>query len=187
VTNGTTRRLDDNAPVEFSSAIEAWAAAGRPVLEQVAKSYGSYVTYQELAEEVQNTTGIRTQVPFRHWIGKVLYAVATSPRAPNEPMLTSLVVRADGTIGPGYAGPLAERDGETPADLDVQAAEERLDCYRYFGALLPADGGRPMLTRQVAERRRIGVRNRTKPLPSPAICPTCHLALPRTGRCDNCD
>ena len=154
------------------------------MLERVASTYGAYITYADLAEAVQESSGIRTGSAFRNWIGKVLGSVARHPDRPDEPMLTSLVVHADGTIGPGYVEPVAERDGVVPEDLDLHAAAERLACYRYFGAEIPPDGGRPLLTRQLAERRR--ARSSTKALKR-AVCPTCFIQLPASGLCDGCD
>ena len=182
--SGTTRRIADGSPVEWSDAIAAWAAAGGPVLEAVARNYGAYVTYQEMAEAVQHATGIHTGVPFRHWIGRVLGALASARHPTDEPLLTSLVVRADGTVGDGYAIPVAEREGTTPTDLDWHAAGERLNCYRYFGAQLPAGGGVPTLTRPVAARRARS--RRSAPTQPRGLCPICSIELPSSGRCDTC-
>lgn len=183
---GTTRRISDGAPVSWSDAVASWAQEGRPVLESVARTYGSYLTYQQMAEEVQRAAGITTGVPFRHWIGRVLGAIAAEQQRsrPDEPFLTALVVRADGTIGDGYAIPVEERDGTVPTDLEMHAAEERLRCYQYFGADLPTDGGKATLTREVATRRS-NARKNSPPQPRP-VCPNCFLQLPVTGVCDNC-
>ena len=152
---------------------------------QVMDSDVASITYADLAKAaVQEASGIRTGSAFRNWIGRVLGSVARHPDRPDEPMLTSLVVHADGTIGPGYAEPVAERDGAVPEDLELHAAAERHACYRYFGAEMPPDGGRPMLTRQVAERHRARASTRTTPRP---ICPTCFIQLPASGLCDRCD
>lgn len=171
--------------MRWADAIEAWARAGRPVLQELARTYGAYVTYQDLAERVQRQAGITTGVPFRHWIGQVLGVIAAEQRSrPDEPFLTALVVRADGTIGEGYAIPVEARDGDVPADLEMHAAEERLRCYARFGAELPSDGGRPMLTRQV-ELRRSSAQLKSPQQPRP-VCPSCYLQLPGTGICDTC-
>lgn len=182
--SGTTCRISDGAPVDWHEAVAAWADAGRPVLEGVAGTYGAYLTYQGLAEKVQVKAGIQTGVPFRHWIGQVLGAIASQPRPEDEPLLTSLVVRADGTIGDGYAIPVKERDGSIEGDLDMHAAAERQRCYAHFGAEMPPGGGRPELTRQVAERRRRA--SRSSAPPRRPVCPTCFLELPATGQCDGC-
>jgi hypothetical protein len=102
---------------------------------------------------------------------------------PDEPLLTSLVVRADGTIGDGYVIPIRERGEPEPADLEMHAANERLRCYRHYGAAMPSDGGRPVFTKSVAAKRASA--RATKALPR-AVCPTCHLQLPITGTCDTC-
>jgi hypothetical protein len=97
-----------------------------------------------------------------------------------------LCVHQDGTIGAGYGWALGETyGGPTPDDLDMAAAEERLKCYRHFGALLPSDGGRPALTPQVAAKRRNAARRAKEDVHRP-VCPTCHLTLPATGQCDFC-
>jgi hypothetical protein len=178
--SGTTRRIADGSPVEWSDAIAQWAQVGRPVLERVAQTYGSYVTYQEMAELVQEAAGITTGVPFRHWIGAVLGELSRLEQ-PDEPLLTSLVVRADGTIGEGYIIPIRERGEAEPADLELHAATERLRCYRHYGAELPPDGGRPALTKAVAAKRA-----RARPTTVRPVCPTCHLQLPVSGVCGTC-
>jgi hypothetical protein len=177
---GTTRRTADGSPVEWSEAIAQWARVGRPVLEHVAQTYGSYVTYQEMAELVQERAGITTGVPFRHWIGAVLGEVSRLER-PDEPLLTSLVVRADGTIGDGYIIPIRERGEADPADLELHAATERLRCYRHYGAKVPPHGGQPVFTKTVAAKRASA-----RPTKSRPVCPTCHLQLPASGVCDTC-
>ena len=90
---GTTQRVSDGEPVDFDDAKQAWADAARPVLERVAGTYNLYIEYKDLAESVQQDTGITTGVLVHHWIGSVLGAVARERRAPDEPMLI-LAVRA---------------------------------------------------------------------------------------------
>ena len=111
---GTTQRVSDGEPVDFDDAKQAWADAARPVLERVAGTYNLYIEYKDLAETVQQDSGITTGVLVHHWIGSVLGAVARERRAPDEPMLTSLCVRADGTIGAGYGESVLEREGAVP-------------------------------------------------------------------------
>lgn len=181
---GTTRRTADGSSVAWSDAIAAWASAGRPVLEGVARQYGSYLTYQQMAEAVQQKAGNHGRaVPAldrpgpRHDRNRAEFALGRTP-------LTALVVRADGTIGDGYAIPVEEREGAVPADLEMHAAEERLRCYRHFGAELPPDGGQATLTREVAVRRENARRN--SPPQRRPVCPNCFLELPTVGICDNC-
>jgi len=110
---GTTRREDDGTEVPWPEAVAAWAAAARPVLERAATQYNAFLTYQQLAEAVQDDTGITTGVPFRHWIGGVLGTVAAMEQ-PDEPILTSLVVRADGSVGDGLRSRSRRVVGSSP-------------------------------------------------------------------------
>lgn len=167
-------------PVGWSDAVNAWKDAARPVLVGVAGVYGSYITYGELAERVQAETGISTKVLISNWIGEVLGAVDLAQPA-EEPLLSSLVVHVEGTVGNGYAEPVKRREGAVPDDLQWHAAQQRLRCYQHFGAVLPADGGRPQLTAQIAVAR--GRAARSAP---PPTCPTCHLQLPASGTCNIC-
>ena len=181
---GTTQRVSDGDPVDFADAKQAWADAARPVLERVAGTYNLYIEYKDLAESVQQDTGITTGVLVHHWIGSVLGTVARERRAPDEPMLTALCVRADGTVGSGYGEAVLEREGVVPPDLDLHAASERLACYRYFGAELPPDGGKPMLTRQLRTKR-----SRVPRPPERAPrrqCPNCFLEVAASGVCGIC-
>jgi hypothetical protein len=178
---GTWNEQDGTA-VSFRAAQSAWAVAAREVLRKTAGTYQDYVTYKQLAEEVQARTGIRTKALMMHWIGPVLGAVAEDCAKRGEPALTALCVHQDGTVGAGYAGAIQALRGHAPADPDEHAAQERLACYRHFGAELPADGGRATLTPQVARARRL--KGEVAPRP---VCPTCFTQLPMTGRCDNCD
>ena len=99
-------------------------------------------------------------------------------------MLSSLCVRTDGTVGSDYGEAVLEREGAVPADLDLHAAEERLACYRYFGADLPPDGGKPMLTRQLRAKRSQVVR---QPERAPRRqCPTCVIEVAASGVCGIC-
>jgi hypothetical protein len=89
----------------------------------------------------------------------------------------------------------------------MHAAKQRLEAHQYHGAIVPVDGGRPTLPPQLAKARAAapkratsaGTRTRAprtktatprkpkKPEIERAVCPTCFLQLPATGRCDNCD
>ncbi len=76
--------------------------------------------------------------------------------------------------------------GDPPADLDQHAAEERLRCYRYFGAVMPSDGGHAQLTPEVTARRRRAAKQAREDAPK-ATCPTCNIVLPAMGHCYYCD
>jgi hypothetical protein len=185
---GTYREADDSA-VEFADALIAWTAVARPALERTAKKYQAIITYNELAKEVQSRTGIRTRSLMMNWIGQVLGRVSHECHRRGEPLLSSLCVREDHTVGPGYGLAVVENfGGEPPEDLDQHAAAERLKCYRYFQALdLPADDGVATLAPKVAARRRRerAVRSSLSE-DSRRVCPNCHLLLPLTGQCDAC-
>lgn len=179
-----TYRESDSSPIPFAEAKEAWVPIARRALERVAGIYHGTITYQELAEEVQHVSGLRTTQLMWYWIGGLLEEVARR-RPPNEPLLTALCVRADGTIGDGYARAVSLREQIEITDVELHAAQERLACYRHFGATLPPGGGVPAFTPQVAAKR-ARVR-RPAEAPAPNLCPTCNVALPRSGVCDSCD
>jgi len=185
--SGSTRRVADDSPVDWQEAVLKWAEAGRPVLERVARTWGAYVTYGEIAELVQLDSGIKTAVPFRHWIGRVLGTLARQEQS-GEPLLTSLVVRANGTIGDGYIVPIRERGEPDPTDLELHAARERVRCYRYFGATIPRNAAEEVFTKSVAARRaRANSSSRRNAQPARAVCATCFVQLPLSGDCGNCD
>lgn len=182
-----TYRVSDGSRVEFADAMTAWTAAGIPVLERVARTYHATISYKELGEEVQHVTGVRTRVLLMNWIGQVLGGISRISHQRGQPMLSALCVHSDGTVGDGYGQAILENYGDTPpGDLDMHAAEERLRCYRSFGAELPASGGVPALTPQVAARRAWLARQSRADAPA-SLCPSCNLALSVSGVCDNCD
>jgi hypothetical protein len=159
----------------------------RQTLEQVAHVYPSTINYGGLAEEVQSSTGIRTRQVVHHWIGDILGSVTTDCAKNGEPLLSALCVRQDGSIGDGYAAALVEAyGGLAPDDVEMAAAEERLRCYQYFGAPMPPDGGRAVLTPTVAARRRLASRRAREDRVRPS-CPSCHIRLSASGECEYCN
>ena len=179
---GTWREADGSA-VRWADAEAAWALDAREVLLGVACVYRAVITYKELAAEVQRSD-VHTRSGLQNWIGGVLERVARDCARRGEPQLTALCVRQDGTVGDGYVGAIEGTRGVRPKDADEHAAAERLECHRFFGADLPADGGSPALTEQVVARRR---RALPTPHPRPAtLCPTCFTEMPLSGRCDAC-
>ena len=183
---GTYREIDSSL-VEMDLAKEEWAIAARPELERVAQSYGEIVKYGELAAAVQANTGIRTKTLMHYWISDVLARVGADCHKRKEPLLSSLCVRADGTIGDGYGTALvAIFGGEAPDDLEMHSAEERLRCYRHFGAVMPADGGHATLTPEETARRRKAAKQAREDAPK-ATCPKCNIRLPAMGHCYYCD
>ncbi|WP_224766726.1 hypothetical protein [Janibacter melonis] len=183
---GTWREVHD---VGAQTARAAWSGAAGEVLRDVARRYGAVITYQELADEVQRMTGIRTRQLMQHWIGRVLEQVAISAHQAGEPGLTALCVYADGTVGPGYATAVKTVTGEAVVgDPDDHAAGERLACYRHFLASgLPEDGGQPALPTVLSQRRATQRRRARAADPKPVkTCPTCYQTLPASGQCDYC-
>lgn len=180
-----TYRVADNSPVAFADALAAWVPLAHEELVTTARRYNAVIKYKQLGEHVQERSGIRTRMLLTNWIGKLLEEVAILAKAAGGPPLTSLCVHQDGTIGDGYAkAPKSVMDvpGE---DIEAYAAEHRLLCYRAYDAVgLPTDGGRPELTKEVAERR-AARRAATEAVPRPR-CPTCYTELPALGRCDYC-
>lgn len=182
-----TYRVTDGQPVKTKDARLEWAVAARPILVSLAEQYDATISYRELAEQVQAATGVRTTQLFRYWIGEVLFHVAEGCAQRGDPLLTSLVIRADGTIGDGYMKALQIMGQPVPDDIELAAAEERLRCYRHFGAELPANGGTPRLPEQVRKARARRARSGRSAQSNERVCPTCHLHLPATGVCDTCD
>ncbi|MBV9449982.1 MAG: hypothetical protein JO345_29240 [Streptosporangiaceae bacterium] len=172
--------------MSYQDALQSWTAAAGPILERVAGIYHATITYLELGEQVQDRSGIRTRMLLMNWIGSVLGGVSRHAHTNGQPLLSALCVRADGTIGDGYAIAVRENYGQQPEDLEMHAAPERLRCYQFFGAALPQGGGIPALTPQVAARRAARAARTLPDLPSKPSCPSCYLTLPVTGVCDNC-
>jgi len=184
-------RVVDGSAVEvgYADALVAWTGAAYPVLVRVAGGYHAVITYGELAEEVQEASGVRTRALLHNWIGRVLSGVVHEAHRRDDPPLTALVVRTDdGMVGEGYKEVLAIA-GEPPLageiDRENHAAEARLACYRRFCASLPSDGGRRALApryRDTIARRNAAAAAEQKA----AICPACFVELPATGICDTC-
>lgn len=172
-----TWREEDGTRVEFADALDAWVPVGTSVLIGVAGTYGETITYKDLAERLWSETGIRTRSLLPNWIGDVLNRVSAE-QPHGQPLLTSLVVDAEGRVGPGYEVPVRRAEGGSPEDLQMHAAHTRLECYRAFGAELPSDGGRPQLTPQVR-----AARERSSPTKR-AVC--CDMVVPLSGECGVC-
>lgn len=166
-------RLGDGAPVTLDSARAIWAVVAREVLEETARRYNNVVTAADLAKQVQDRSGVHTRTPASAWLPSVLADVTTACAAAGDPDLATLCRRDE--VGD-----------------DLHRAEQRLAAYRQLSRDLPADGGRPSLlqrpspprvSRPRASTPKPTARKRQTPL---AICPTCFMALPASGRCDTC-
>jgi len=179
-----TYRESDNSGVPFSEALTEWGRTAHDELLRTASRYNSVITYKELAELAQARSGIRTRVLLTNWIGKLLEQVARRAVDAGQPPLTSLCVHQDGTIGDGYAKAAVMFGAGDIKDVELRAADDRLQCYRAYAEDLPSDGGRARLTRQVAERRARA--DSTTQRREPKSCPACHIALPASGICGYC-
>lgn len=182
-----TRREADDSPVDAKEARAAWAEAAVPVLQGVAGTYNATISYDDLAQAVQASTGVVTTQQMRHWIGPVLGLVTAGCVARSEPVLSALCVRVDGSVGAGYSSALEKVRGARPEDPEMDAAVERLACYRAHGATLPANGGRPTLNPLERERRDRAALRASKVIPPRAACPHCQMQLLTSGLCGTCD
>jgi len=191
------------ATIGPDAARDTWALAARHALENTARDYQAVITAAELADFVQQRSRIRTKQAYRYWIGDVLYRVADDCVRRREPVLGALCVNANGAMGDWYSDTLLHLRGERMDDREWHAAEERLECYRYHGAELPADGGEPALpprpeppagaARAARSPRAPRAPRASKPAApkkveaAPRVCPSCFMALPASGQCDYCD
>ena len=184
---------DDDDSVATTAALvgteharATWALAARDVLLETARSYHAVITTKELADFVQERTKISTLQAKHYWIGDVLGRVSRDCAERAEPNLSSLCVDASGSVGSGYAEAVLAITGTPLTDPDREAATERLNCYRTFGARIPADGGYPAYTPQLATRRGraqlAAVANMERPL-----CPIHHMEYPAGGVCEECE
>jgi hypothetical protein len=177
----------EGTPTSESLALETWAKLAREILVRTAETYHAVVRDSELAEELQATSSIATTRHHDRWLAKVLAPIAIYCERVGEPPLTSLVVGTSDTL---------------------DAARQRLECYQWAGSA-PADGGVPAQLPGTAPARRTSraratssrstgstSASATASTPKPrvaktdrpvAVCPTCFMALPATGVCDNCD
>lgn len=181
-----TRTWQEASEIGQEAALEAWAAAARPILEATARTYQGVVTTKDLCAQVQEDSGVRTKQQIRHWVGGVLSIVTADCVARSEPLLSALCVNALGSVGDAYAVAVETHTGTAPADGDDHAAAQRLACYRHFEAAgLPEDGGFAALTPRLAGARDRARKARIAERVVPQ-CPNCHMELPATGECDNC-
>ena len=184
----TDEEQREAADLGNEAARAAWAGAAREILLEVAGRYQALVTYRELSGLVQLRTGIRTNQLVHYWIGDVLGRVARVCADRDEPLLSALCVKEDGSVGASYAKAVIDVRGELVGDPDDHAADERLACYRAFGAAMPEDGGKAALAPKVAavRARERARRAATRPQFEGQVCPSCNMAIPATGVCDNC-
>ncbi|WP_328390821.1 hypothetical protein [Nocardia sp. NBC_00416] len=184
-------RSDDGMAVTFRDAAAGWAMAAYEALGETATEYGYYVTVQELADRVQEMSGVRTDAPTRTWMDAILRKVARRCHNAGEPPLTALCVKRNLKVGDSYKYVLELAALPVPADIETHAAYARWACYAAYGADVPADGGTPPLiprggtarqaaaaTRQAAAKSDTGART--------VVCSSCFIQLPATGICEHC-
>ena len=182
-----TGEYTDVADAGVEAAQEAWVQAAREALVDTARSYQALVTTKELGALVLSRTRIRTSQQTHHWVADILRLVARDCAGRDEPILSSLTVNANGTVGSWYAEAIRELRGEAPADADQHAAHERLACYLHFGANVPSDGGEAMLTPQLQARRERATSAARAAVRPASLCPVHHVELPATGICEDCE
>lgn len=178
------------------------------MLLKAAGHYRALVRQKELADAVQQSTGITTTIPMRQWLSDVLGRVTAECESRGEPLLSALCVSMQGSVGQGYADAVEHARGTRPADPDEHAADERLRCYQHWQATdLPRDGGTPLRTahlaparksstaktaprattpRKTAARKTAAAATVPEPKPIP-LCPRCRIQVPASGVCDYCD
>ncbi|MEV6138922.1 hypothetical protein AB0L63_23235 [Nocardia sp. NPDC051990] len=183
-------RAGDDVPVTLREATVAWAFAAHAQLSEIATGYGNFVTVAELAERVQEASGVHTGAPTRMWMDAILRKVARRCHNAGEPPLTSLCVQEDHTVGDIYKYVLELARLPIPKDLELHAAYARWQCYEQHGAAMPAEPTAPPLTPKVAGSRSTSTTQQaTKPQTEPAraaVCVECFIELPASGTCHYC-
>ncbi|GAB3624218.1 hypothetical protein GCM10027418_23020 [Mariniluteicoccus endophyticus] len=169
-------RDTDRSEVTVKEAIAEWSLYAWDVLEAVAGRYRRTLTTDDLGSEVQRRSQIHTSEPTSSWIAPVLGLVEARAREQGVPQLTSLV-----TDGAGR--PIGHANEEL-------ATAARLECYRAYGAKIPVVSDEPAKPRARKVKNTGTPTKSTRDLPPPrkaSVCPTCHLEMPATGICDDCD
>ncbi len=188
---GTWHDSDPTMRADWPIAVAAWVEATEAILEKVAATYGSSITYEQLAQQLFDETGYRTRMLLGQWIGQVLGPVQAATLTGGKPPLSSLVVRAaTGGVGDGYVNHEHPEGFASFAERQHAAAVDRLTCYRTYCDHVPADAAPRMTSLFIAKRTPLDMAEqprRQKPAPAPPrTCPTHHMVLPASGRCDYC-
>ncbi|WP_405488979.1 hypothetical protein [Nocardia sp. NBC_00511] len=175
----------------FREAAVAWALAAHEVLAESATGYGYFVTVNELADRVQEMSGIRTDAPTRTWMDAILRKVARRCHNSAEPPLTALCVKQNHKVSESYKYVLELAHLPIPTDLEVHAAYARWQCYAAYGADIPNDGGIPPLIPRNGGVPRVVTASAVAPVkPDPearkAVCANCFTELPANGVCYYC-
>lgn len=188
---GTWHDSDPTRKVDWHVAVTAWVQATEGILEGVASTYGSSITYEQLAHQLFEKTRYRTRMMLGHWIGQVLGPVQAATLTEGKPPLSALVVRAGtGGVGDGYVNHEHPGGFASFAERQRAAAVDRLTCYRAYCDHVPDDATPQMTALFIAKRTSLDTVERTprqKPAPPPPkICSTHNMVLPASGRCDYC-
>lgn len=158
--------------VTNSDALTAWAPVARERLLDAARTYRATVSVADLADAVQEATGIRADSPAETWIGKLLDRVARDSANRDEPPLAALCITAD--------------------DTDVRSTE-RLLCYRAYADDLPSDGGvaAPVVRASLPRRRAAAPRVERRPVTPQnqlreVTCTNCWMIVAARETCSSC-
>ncbi|MGO4856247.1 hypothetical protein [Arthrobacter sp. 2MCAF14] len=183
---GTWREPHRDVEIHFPQAIEEWAEASVPVLEEVARTYGACITYKDLASRLFDATGIHTRMLVQNLSARLLNRVIRICLDRDLPALSSLVVHAtDGMVGSGFDEVLRAAGRVLPGtelERERAAAAERLTCYRAYCPEVPADAVAQLTPTYEA---RINPVKKDAPRPKP-VCVVHGIQLPATGVCDDC-
>ncbi|CAN5142600.1 hypothetical protein BH09ACT12_BH09ACT12_07980 [soil metagenome] len=195
-------------------ALETWARVAHTILEETAATYHGTITEGALAHRLLTETGIATARPHPRWLPKLLQPLSALHHRDGYPPLTALVVDGRGWVGERYDDVLRAADQlpvTDPTARERHAARARLECYQWAGSA-PQDGGHPEIVEMKASRAPRAPRAATSSSssasartpraprePKPVVpkkvaatdrpvnvCPTCFMAIPATGVCDNC-
>lgn len=202
--NHVIYRVDDDVELDLATAMHRWAPVAYEALKTAATQYKSTISHQELANVIIEETGIDTEMPMNLLVTKVMEICAAQAARENEPPLTSLCVKEDGTMPAAYARQarsaqvtaVEQATGTTLADLDndldMYAAHHRLMCYRTHASNVPASA-QPLLPDDLAQRRgRAAARAEKQKAAARAeaprpVCMSCFTQLPASGICQQCD
>lgn len=186
-------RQDDGTPIPFPDAKYEWAHAGYDMLVGIARTPDGLVTYAEIADTVQEATGIRTRQPMHDWIHTPLTLVAEMCVRNGEPQLTGLVVAEDTLeVGDSFAASYAIAGQPLPKNLQRAAAATRIACYDHFSRREAVGWDKAKLTWRIGVARSPVQRSAPEPKPrterpQTKVCTQCHLELLPNGRCGYCD
>ncbi|WP_068399887.1 hypothetical protein [Kribbia dieselivorans] len=181
----------DGTPVPWGEAESRWSAVAYDLLVQLAGHYQAIVEDHTLAKELQLRTNLQTSSPTKNWLPRVLRHVTSRATEAGAPPLATLVVgRHDGQVGEVYDDVCRATGLEplpTPEEREDRAAQARLECYRWAGAVA-RHRGTPALSPKLQKQREREQREKlvTHQVRTGSVCPTCGLTMALTGVCDFC-